>query len=117
MGHAQRMLLAAEQTPDDNPAMTTLILLVVGGYLLLRFGLRIARWQRQRDDHRRTRALLPAMRKTKWSLFRSMVKAGVLVLIGYAVLAFMAGHNAQRNVSDHPDSPAPANSSAGSRTR
>jgi hypothetical protein len=107
----------AGQAPDDNPAMTSLILLIVGGYILLRFGLWIARWLRARDDYNRVKAGLPGMRKAKWALFRNMVKVGALLLFAYALLAVMAGRDAQRNVSDHPDSPAPATTSAGSRTR
>lgn len=94
----------AEQTSSPTPFLVLIIVLVTGG-IIFRFGFLRAVHLRAKSDYIKTKEGLPGMRKTMWQALWAVVKTGFWIFIGVALLITWAGSEMR---SDGDQKPVPA---------
>lgn len=82
-----------------------LILLIIGFSTIFGFGYLTAIMRRANTDYKKTKAILPGMRKDFWAAWWSMVKIGFWVAIGGLLLISWAVHDI-RDADDQQPRPA-----------
>lgn len=91
------MLLAADQPATSGAALPTFGAVLVIGAVILGFGYRLAVMHRANADYKRTKAILPDMRKTFWRTLWAAVKFGFWMVIAFALLLSWVVHEARAN--------------------
>jgi hypothetical protein len=78
---------------NQSAAMPTLVLLLIGAGTIFGFGVAMAVMRRANSDYKKTKAVLPAMRKDFWAAWWAMIKLGFWVVLGFLVLTAWAVHD------------------------
>lgn len=93
-----RMVVAAAHESVAGPVV---VIVLLSAFTIYTFGYLRARMHRANSDYKKTKALVPGLRKDFWRAWWAAVKIGFWVVAGGALLIFWAVHDVRH-------SPAPA---------
>jgi hypothetical protein len=108
-------LVAASASGDGNSSIpTTLILLVVGGFIYS-FGYLRSRLHAANNAYKNSKASVKPLRKAFWVMFLRTAQVGAVILIAFGLLFFWVWHDVTEEDADNHS--VPASSVAPSPTR